>query len=83
MRTFFESHVDSPPAHPHLPPVTNKLLWLHGFKIHIQASIEIELSAVVFLLTLHNSNPFSLKVMDASDSMYQSLKGHCKKSIIY
>ena len=36
MRTFFEAHVDSPPAYPHLPPVANKLLWLRGFKIHIQ-----------------------------------------------
>ena len=31
--------MDSPPVYPHLPPVANKLLWLRGFKIHIQVTI--------------------------------------------
>ena len=44
MRTFFESHVDSPPSYPHLPPVANKLLWLRGFKIHIQVHVIIQLN---------------------------------------
>ena len=39
MKKFFEAHVDSPPVYPHLPPVANKLLWLRGFKIHIQVTI--------------------------------------------
>ena len=42
MRTFFESHMDSPPSYPHLPPVANKLLWLRGFKIHIQVNIQLK-----------------------------------------
>ena len=39
MRRFFESHMDSPPSYPHLPPVANKLLWLRGFKLHIQVNV--------------------------------------------
>ncbi|XP_066025345.1 uncharacterized protein [Pocillopora verrucosa] len=51
MRVFFESHMDSPPAYPHLPPVSNKLLWLRGFKIHIQEPMS----------RLHRVSPASLK----------------------
>ncbi|XP_020627063.1 dynein beta chain, flagellar outer arm-like isoform X2 [Orbicella faveolata] len=51
MRTFFESHMDSPPSYPHLPPVANKLLWLRGFKIHIQEPMS----------RLHRVSPASLK----------------------